>query len=183
MLANLRALFAVVIDIILLRRGPEHLPASQPLLVVVVALSAIATALMGTATGLAWPDALLQTAVGSAVMLLWFYVALGMVNKRERFQQTMTALFGINMLFVPIMMPLLSAVMPYLEKNDASIPPPGGALLLLFVVGAWALIVEVRVIRAAFEVPGIVALLLVVGEFLAAGAIGSLLFGGAAKAA
>ena len=37
MLANLRALFGVVVDIVLLRRGPEHLPASPALLAVTIA--------------------------------------------------------------------------------------------------------------------------------------------------
>ena len=41
MLANLRALFGVFVDIMLLRRGPEHLPASPVLLGIVVAVDVI----------------------------------------------------------------------------------------------------------------------------------------------
>lgn len=158
------------------------MPVSLALLIFVVALSVVATAIMGAATGLALPNALLQAAVGSAVMLLWFHVALALARKRERFLQTMTALFGVNVLFVPVMTPLMAAVLPYLEKPDAAVSPPAGAMLLLFAIGLWALVVEVRVIRSAFEVPGIVALLLVIGEIVAAGIIGSLLFGQPANA-
>jgi len=39
MLANLRALFGLLVDIVLLRRGPESLPASPSLLVIVIVLN------------------------------------------------------------------------------------------------------------------------------------------------
>src|SRR5262245_58211863 len=72
MLANLRALFGSVVDIILFRRGPENLPASQALLAIVVALSILGSVAMSAVTALPTSNALLEGIVGSAVMLLWF---------------------------------------------------------------------------------------------------------------
>jgi hypothetical protein len=177
MLANLRALFGVVVDIVLLRRGPEHLPVSQPLLVVVVALNCVASLIMGAVNGLAWHQALIQSLVGVAVMLSWYHLALSLANKRERFLQTMTGLFAVNVLFMPLIIPLLNEVMPYLQKPDPAVPPPMGAALLSFLIGVWVLVVEVRIVRAAFECPWLGAVLLVIGELFAAGLVGMMLFG------
>ena len=69
MLANLRALFGCVVDIILLRRGPEALPAAQGLLVVLVALNVGGSLIMAAATSVPLASALLQILVACAVML------------------------------------------------------------------------------------------------------------------
>jgi hypothetical protein len=183
MLANLRALFSGVVDIILLRSGPEKLPASQTLLAIVVGLSILGSVVMSAVVALPTRNALLEGVTGCAVMLLWFRVALALANKRERFQQTMTAIFGVNTLFIPVMVPLLGALLPYLEKQDPNTPPPAALLLVTMFVGAWAFAVEVRIVRSAFECPWIGAILLVVGEFFAAGFVSMLLFGAPARAA
>ena len=183
MLANLRALFGSVVDIILFRRGPENLPASQTLLAIVVALSLLVSVAMSTVTTLPTSDVLLGGIVGGAVMLLWFRVALSVVNKLERFLQTMTAIFGVNTLFQPVLVPLTAALLPYFEKADANVPTPAALFLIWLFVGLWGSIVVVRIVRAAFECPWIIAILLVVGEILTANTIGSLLLGVPTKAA
>ena len=183
MLANLRALFSGVVDIILLRSGPEKLPASQQLLAIVVALSILGSVAISAVVALPSTDALLEGIVGSTVMLLWFRVALAIANKRERFLQTLTAIFGVNTLFIPVVMPLTGALLPYLEKQDPNTPPPAALLLITMFVGAWMFAVQLRIVRAAFECTWFVAVLLVVGEFFAAVLIFALLFGGPAKVA
>jgi hypothetical protein len=189
MLANLRALFGVVVDIVLLRRGPEHLPVSQTLLFITIVLSVLASSLMGVATGLSPAVALLQASVGAIVMLVWFHLALSLANKRERFTQMMSALFAVNALFMPVLIPLVVAVLPYIQKPDPANPPPGGPLFLASAIGLWALVVEVRIVRAAFEFLSMGrfawmgAVLLVFGEFFAAGLVAMMLFGGPAQPA
>jgi hypothetical protein len=181
MLVNLRALFGSVVDIILFRRGPENLPASQTLLAIVVALSVLGSTAMSAVSSLPASRALLEGVIGSAVMLAWFRIALALANKRERFLQTVTAIFGVNTLFLPAMVPLFGALLPYLEKADPNSPPPAALLLITLFVGIWALVVEVRIVRAAFECPWIGAILLVVGEFFAAGFVAMALFGNPAR--
>lgn len=183
MLANLRALFGCVIDIILLRRGPEALPTSRELLLIVVALNVAIAMALSAATSAPVGATLLQMLVSCAVMLLWFHGALVLAKKRERFLQTMTALFAVNAIFLPVIMPLYRAVAPYLEKPDPNVPPPAMLGLLLAFTSIWALVVEVRIVRAAFECPWIGAVLLIFGEALFAIVVFALLFGVAAKAA
>jgi hypothetical protein len=186
MLANLRALFGVVVDIVLLRRGPEHLPASRSLLVVSFVLSAVASSVMGMALGLSVFAALLQATVGAVIMLLWYQIGLSLAGKRERLPQTMTAMYLVNALFMPLMVPLISAMLPYMaqaQKSDAAVAPPGGLMLAVAVIGIWAIAVEVRIVKAAFEIPWLAGLLIVFGEFFAAGVLGMLLFGEPAKPA
>jgi hypothetical protein len=180
MLANLRALFGVVVDIVLLRRGPEHLPVSQPLLIVAVLLSTIASALLGVSVGVAWAAALLMAAVASLVMLGWFRFLLGAVNKRERFLQTLTALFCISALFAPLLIPLMPPLLPYFKNPDPAQPPPMLPFLLAAAICFWAVFLEVRIIRAAFECPWFVAIMLVLSEIFVGNFVGAILFGGAA---
>jgi len=177
MLANLRALFAVIFDIILLRRGPEAMPASQTLLVLVVALNIVGSVILNGADASSLGVAVLQAAVGCAVMLLWFRAALVLSQKGERFLQTMSALLAVNAMFLPAMIPLITALLPYLEKADPANPPPAALFILTLVIAGWALVVQVRIVRAAFECPWIGAILLVLGEVIATGFISMLLFG------
>ncbi len=183
MLANLRALFSGVVDIILLRGGPEKLPASQTLLAIVVGLSILGTLIMATVVALPTSNALLETIVGSAVMLLWFRAALAIANKLERYLQTMTAIFGVNAVFAPVIVPLQAALLTYVEKQDPATPVPTALFLITIFVWAWAFAVQLRIVKSAFECPWFGAVLLLVGESLVAILFGVLLFGAQAKAA
>ncbi|HUQ11344.1 MAG TPA: hypothetical protein VM146_13605 [Steroidobacteraceae bacterium] len=178
MLANLRALFGVVIDIVLLRRGPEHLPASQALLVVMAVVSTVANALLVVALGVGIGPALLMCAVASVVMVAWFRFLLSMANKRERFLQTLTALFSISALFLPLLIPVLPPLAPYFENPQPAEPPPALPMLIGAAIGFWALLLEIRIVRAAFECPWVVAIMLVLSEIFVSNIVGMILFGG-----
>ena len=131
MLANLRALFGVIADIVLLRRGPENLPASLPLLVFTVVLYAVVASLV--ASVFAPPEENWPVSIGTVigVTLLWYQVALRMANKRERFLQTLTAMFAVQVLFAPLRMPVVSALLAQAQAYEESKIPPSTALTLL----------------------------------------------------
>ena len=177
MLVNLRAVLARVVDIILLRGGPETLPASSSLLAVVVAVnvavSAAVTALMPTAPE-SWP---LQLLVGTIVTLLWFQVAFALANKPERFLQTATAMFGTTTLFLPALIPMVTALLPYIEKPDPAVDPPAALSILTAVIAIWLLTVQVRIVRAAFEWPYFGAIIFIFGLNLASALVYGVLFG------
>jgi len=181
MLANLRALLGVIIDIILLRRGPESVPASQVLLAFVMALNIGGALLLGRVDADSLGQALAQSVVGCAVLLAWFHAALIIARKRERYLQTMTALFAVNALFLPAVIPMYTALMPYLEKADPANPPPAALLLLALALSIWVLVIQVRIVRAAFECPWLGAFLLMIGEIFFAGMVSMLFFGSAEK--
>jgi hypothetical protein len=177
MLANLRALFVRLIDIVLLRGGPEQLPASPSLLVILVLLNGAVSVLIASLIA-ALPDTtVLEFIVGSLVPLVWFYFAFTIVKKPERFVQTMIAYFGVNILFQPLVVPMLTALRPYMEKQDPSAPAPAALSLLFLAIGLWVITIWVRIVRSAFEWPIFVAIIFVFAQNLVALYVYAMLFG------
>jgi len=177
MLVNLRALLVRLIDIVLLRGGPEQLPASPGLLAMVVvvniAVSAIATSIIPTAPrGLS-----VEFLVDAAVALVWFHLAFTLVKKRERFVQTMIAFFGVFTLFLPVILPLAVTLLPYTVNSDPANPPPALPTLLGAALVIWLVIVLVRIVKAAFEWPYFVAIAFIFGLRIATVLVYAMLFG------
>lgn len=180
MLANLRALFGCMVDIILLRRGPEHLPASAVLLGIVVALEVILYSIgdrlfiQPVAPQLA-ATSFAQMVVGALLTLLTFRIALHLAGKPERFVQTMIAMFAAQTMAIPAL-PLLGALLQYTGK-------PGGAaaplllLLMCAVVGIWMLAVLVHIVKSAFEWSWLQAALLVIASHIGIAIMLGLIFG------
>jgi hypothetical protein len=174
MLANLRALFGVIIDIVRLRSGPENLPSSNLLLGCVVALSAVGTALaasqVATEQQARWP---LELVVGVVTTLVFYQVALALVRKRERFVQSMTALFAVRALFTPALIPIMSAIK---TSIDATKSAPAALSLIALALFIWLLIVEVRIMRSTFGWPTAGAVALVLTQEFAGVIVFSVLF-------
>jgi hypothetical protein len=149
MLANLRALLGVIVDIVLLRRGPDSLPASLPLLVALIAGYAGLWALIASwfaIPEMKWPA---QLAVSIVFTLVWYRVALVLANKRERFVQMMTALFASWVLIKPVALPMQLTL--FLQSR-AEVPQPASALLLLVLcLLVWLFVITVRIVRSTFE--------------------------------
>jgi hypothetical protein len=179
MLVNLRALFGVIVDIVLLRRGPENLPASNTLLAAVVAIFIALNVLaiqvfivsqVSTAPR-AWP---LMIIVAALLQLVWFRAAFGIVRKPERFVQTMIAVFATSTLFIPALA-LFSVLIPYSKKGAAEAPP---LLSFLFIaVEVWMLMILSRIVRVAFEWPWLAAIVFVFAANFATAVILAVLFG------
>jgi hypothetical protein len=180
MLANLRALFGVVVDIVLLRRGPEQLPASAPLLVITVVLYAVVASLVASAV--AAPDESWQLSIGIVIVvtLLWYQVALRLAGKRERFLQTLTAMFAVQVLFAPLRMPVVSELMIQAKAyEDHQIPPSTLLTLLAVSLMVWQFVVTVRIIRSAFEWTWVPAVILALAQEFAMLLVLAALLGGA----
>jgi len=159
MLVNLRALLVRLIDIILLRGGPEQLPASSGLLVAAVAFNVSVSAIAYSLISKAPDDWQTMLIVDIVVSFLGLRAAFVLANKPERFLQTATALFGTSALFMPALIPMSTELMPFFLKPDPAVPPPAALSLLASVLGIWLLVIQVRILRAAFEWHWIVALL------------------------
>jgi hypothetical protein len=185
MLANLRALFGVFVDIMLLRRGPEHLPASPVLLggVIVVNLALYSLAYgaflapLRNEPSTTWT---MQIVVGALLTLLWFRIAFHFARKPERFVQTMIAVFATNTLAIPAV-PLVAAMLPYAQKQGGE-PAPTSLVLLTSLVGLWVLAVLVRIVRSAFEWSWAASIVFVVTSNLGVALLLGLLFGDPQKA-
>jgi hypothetical protein len=184
MLVNLRALFGVFVDILLLRRGPEHLPASPALFAILVVLnfvlSSIAEELILPAPGPEAPTNWLVRIALFIIILLWFRVAFQLARKPERYVQTMIAMFGVNILTLPTM-PLFAALVPYAMQKPGGEPAPGLLVLAAALVWFWLLAVMVRIVKSAFEWPWAGAVVFVVTSSFGILILLGLLFGESPK--
>jgi hypothetical protein len=177
MLANLRALLGILVDIVLLRRGPDALPASPFLLGIVVAVNLVVSAFMTVVMPLAPESWALKLLLGTALTVLWYHVAFALVHKRERFAQTLIAIFGTSTLFIPVLYPLVTTLMPYMVKSDPVVPAPSALTILCALVALWLLIIQVRIVHAAFEWPYLAAILFIFAQNIASMFIFAILFG------
>jgi hypothetical protein len=182
MLANLRALFGVVVDIVLLRRGPEHLPASPVLLAIVIGFYAVASIIVGKLVGPASGSAHLLPLLAFEIIatLLWYRVALQLAGKRERFVQAMTAMFAINLILLPLIIPLAA---PLVAQMQAQQDPSTLLKLIAFALLAWWIAANGNVIKSTFEWPWFAAILMLLAQKFSLSIAAELMFGGAAPPA
>jgi len=190
MLANLRALFGVFVDIMFLRRGPEQLPASRMLLAIIgivhVVVHSIADhvflAPFRPGQGSAVPSQVLAT----VFMMVWFQFALRLAGKPERFVQTMIAVFFVSLLSV-LMYPLLAAMLPYAiaaqESPTTATPAPGSLVLLAAIMTFWIIAMLARVVKSAFEWSWPATILFVLMSSFGVPLLLGLIFSGVSKAA
>lgn len=182
MLVNLRALFAVVVDIVLLRRGPDDLPASPaPLAIVVVLFIAVSALTTGFLPG-APPNWPLQMLADLFVMMLWYFASLGLANKSERAIQTVMATIAVTTLFCPLLIPLSVQLQPYLADPEHVTPPPAFVQIPAVILGIWLFVVLVRIVRSAFEWGWFPAILYVFAQNLASAYLLGMLFGASTPA-
>lgn len=148
-----------VLEVCLLRRGPQDLPFSPP------AVMAFTVALLALQLSFAAfhdmpPAALAARALVTALML--FGATIGLLRLRgmaNRAVQTLLAITGAEVLFALVTMPLLLLVQPHLGSEN----PPGSALVLMLLavfVFFWKLRVNAAIWRQALEVPVSAAYLL-----------------------
>jgi len=163
MLANLRALFGVFVDIMFLRRGPEQLPPSRLLLAIMAIVHVAAHSITDRifiAPLLPAPAPVLPgNVVAAFVMMIWFRIALQLAGKPERFVQTMIAVFFIGLVTV-IMKPLEAAMVPTMLAAQASTQAaaeaaaaqvPAAVVLIASIGVFWVFAMLARVVKSAFE--------------------------------
>lgn len=135
-----------------LQKGPQDLP-FQKMLPWVLALGLLATMLVfqmrSDFTVLLIPLALLSIAVDYWLLLFLLRVT----NKEKRLNQTLSALFGTQIVIGLITIPILWPVMDMLEAiaADPSFQPDGGLMLAAFCVAVWNLLVFGHIIRHAID--------------------------------
>lgn len=129
-------------DLMRLRSGPQHVPASPGLLFVLAALYV----LQGFLTGelIEEPDAAPRTFVAIALQFAVITILLRLKNLGGRVQQTLSAMAGTGFLFGLISIPLLLQFQP-----DTSQPGLALAYLGLF---AWSLAVDGHIYRHALSI-------------------------------
>lgn len=150
-------LASAFVDIALHRRGPEHIPASQFLLVFAFACYLLVGYVAISVGGAATSAALLLFVADSFVYIFYVWAVLAILKRPTRFKQTVTALLGVDVLFNLIGIPLFiwNATVASADL-DATLPT-------LFILGLliWSLDVAGYIVSRALDRPYIVGVLIV----------------------
>ena len=165
-----------LLELCLLRIGPEDLPGDARLPWVLAAGYVLSSGLMfmaedGFAIGMA------QAAVDAALLAGFVFGALKMREHPERFNQTYAAMVGISLVISLLSWPVFSAVPTELVANELH-PAQIGLLVLLM----WSLIAQGQALRRALETSAGMGLLLVFVYFMVSSLTIASLFAGSAQA-
>ena len=135
----MKAIITLFWQICRLRLGPEEVPASSVLLVVIGFLYGVLNLLAWVWTGsegILEASATLAVITGGWLLVLWGIMLL--MGKKARFQQTLIALFGVNCVLVLISMPLRFAADGLPDESGIKL----GVGLLLVGVFVWGVFIE-----------------------------------------
>lgn len=169
----MQALITYFVQLCLLRRTPQDLPASEALFWVTLVVYLCAGLLIGLIGGLNPVVSLLQGGVELALLLGLLNLSLSATRHLARFTQSATAVLGTGALISFIAAIPLAWSPGVSEESDAA--TLGAVLLLVLVV--WSIVVTGHIIRHTFNVSlGTGVLLAVAYEILSITVI-SWLFG------
>ena len=142
----MRALFELFLDICLLRKGPQDMPAS-PMLLQLTLLSYGISGILIPLLDVSLTLSLLLTGLDLALLTSLAYGLLALRDYRPRFVQTLTALLGTGTLLQLLALPLLFLLKQ--ETVDASAP----AWLVLLWLGLfiWGIVIMAHILRHALS--------------------------------
>jgi hypothetical protein len=148
-----------------MRQGPEDLPSSLGLLVMVVLASIVPDAVLLAILPLPFQgNGAALIAIGIFATLFWFSLVLRVAGKSERSLQTLTAVFGFQLVLAPALVFSGWFLATYNQDPTWQFP----AAMLRLVVEVWALVVLARILRAATEWPMFACVMLAVANELLA---------------
>lgn len=157
----------VLTGIVRLQKGPEDLPFSAALLVFFICVSSALDALTWAVVPLPEKSAAqgsgpLLIGIGVAVTLAWYGALLRLAGKPERFVQTLSAVFGFQIILAPAL--LFTAWFYFSYYQDPTWRLPAG--ILRSAVEVWALVILARILRAATQWPMFSCVLLAIASEL-----------------
>ncbi len=144
----MQALIRFFVELCLLRRAPQDLPASDMLFRLMLILDLLIGVLAGVAAGLSAGSSLIQGAVEVALMLGALYLALYLSRHPGRFIQSATALLGSGALIGLLAVVPLSLNPTGSDQTDAATI---GAIMLLALM-IWNIVVNGHILRHSFGI-------------------------------
>jgi phosphoglycerol transferase MdoB-like AlkP superfamily enzyme len=152
------------IGILRFRKGPEDVPASRALLVAVLLGQALISLLVISIPAESRVEhPVLMVALELGVVMLGVLFFLRMARHPERFQQTMTAIFGVQLVIAPLLYAAPWLLVTY--QDDPVMQGP--AQLFAAVVGVWQLVINARILRSATGFPLLACIFMFIGLQLA----------------
>jgi hypothetical protein len=168
------ALIRFFVELCLLRRAPQDLPASVFLFWLTLATDVSTGVVMALVTALSPWLGLVQAAIEVSLLLGLLYAGLSLTGHLPRFTQSATALLGSGTVIGVVAILALSLNPLGTEETNAA--TLGAVLLLALVV--WSVVVTGHIVRHTFSLTFSQGLGLAIGfEFVVIGVIGAL-FGG-----
>jgi len=152
-------LFSRLIDIVLLRRGPQDLPAGRSVLLACLTLYVLIAALsLNIGRTPENPTAVLVLACALPMVLVW--IVLRLRDRISRWEQTLSALFGTSALLSLVTLPF---------NFDTGGEPAPPVIIISLLVFFWSFVVDAHIWRhaldASFAVGLALAMLLFVISF------------------
>jgi hypothetical protein len=142
----MKEVIGLYVQIALLRRGPQDLPASRLLLILTVcgyaAVNAVVSAVLTPV-----PDWQLQLAVDVLFTLVWYATLLRLAGRAERFLQTATGIFGLQSVVAPLLIASEWLMRRYGQDTNWQLPIAVGSLALIM----WLIAANSHVVKAALE--------------------------------
>jgi hypothetical protein len=154
MILGLRALVRLYFEIAIWRRGPQDVPAVTILLPLTAAAYVVLSLVIGEAVPSLRPGWLAAVLLDTAFLALWYWVLLLVVQRRERYLQTASALFGLQTILTAPSIGALWMSSRYLTENQMAHAPSGLvalSALMLVAVNVWTLLATSYIVRAAIE--------------------------------
>ena len=168
----------LVRDICQLRRGPEEMPYSRRLLVVLIGASIGLDLLSERVLG--GHDALARSLVSTTLVLALAWIALAMRRAGNRYVQTASALVACSIVFSLLVLPLAFLAGPL--PGDATLTPLQTLLVWAsFAIFVWSVLVDAHIIRRALDAPFGLGVALALAWTIADWALGHALFDAAAR--
>jgi hypothetical protein len=158
----MREVLKLFAQILLLRRGPQDLPASGLLLVLTVVAYVVVNSVFSSVFPPApeWPSLLL---VDVGFLLLWNALLMKAAGRPERTLQTTTAVFGYQLLLSPLLVILQWLAQRFHGDPTWEGPVVAAGLVLL----VWVVAANSRIVSAALEWSITAAVALVIVQTLA----------------
>ncbi len=135
------SLFSCLIDIVLLRRGPQDLPAGRSVLLACMTFYVLIAALsLNIGRTPDHPTAILVLAAALPLVLVWLVLRLR--RRANRWEQTLSALFGTSALLSLITLPF---------NFDTSGEPSAPVIIISLLVFFWSFVVDGHIWRHALD--------------------------------
>jgi len=135
-------LLSRLLDIILLRRGPQDLPAGRSVLLACLTLYVLIAAVsLNTGRSPENPTAVLVLASALPLVLVW--IVLRLRARLSRWEQTLSALYGTSALLSLLTLPF---------NFNAGAEPTGFVVVVSLVVFFWSFAVDAHIWRNALEI-------------------------------
>lgn len=145
-----------------LRKGPDAIPHSQVVLLIVVVMWVVADIVSVIVSE---QVAMNRRAVGwlvSIFALLVFAVIAGFYGRRERLLQMISSIIGCAAVFT-VILTIILAIGGQLPDRS---PLQTGVLMMIFVVMLWSVVVEGHILATTIEQPRIVGVMISLSVFL-----------------